>query len=112
MLKILWKKPNGLEIETNSRKETIKHCNSLGWISDELKKAEKPLKINVGDKGSGGFNSFEFHESAILGMNNKQEIADYVKEVNGPHVHLFDWGFIDRCMPLAKIQAKAIEAVK
>jgi hypothetical protein len=34
-----WIKPNGQEIETNDRPETIEHCESIGW-----KEARKPAK--------------------------------------------------------------------
>jgi hypothetical protein len=34
-----WIKPNGQEIETNDRPETIEHCESIGW-----KEAKKPAK--------------------------------------------------------------------
>lgn len=26
-----WKKPNGVEIETNDLEETVTYCQSLGW---------------------------------------------------------------------------------
>ena len=29
--KVLWKKPSGMEMETNDRKETVEYCESLGW---------------------------------------------------------------------------------
>jgi hypothetical protein len=34
-----WIKPNGQEIETNDRPETIEHCESIGW-----KEVKKPAK--------------------------------------------------------------------
>ena len=36
---IKWIRPSGSEIETNDSKETIEHCESLGW-----KKADKPKR--------------------------------------------------------------------
>ncbi len=29
--KVLWRKPSGMEMETNDRKETVEYCESLGW---------------------------------------------------------------------------------
>jgi len=49
-----WIRPSGTEIETNDRKETIKHCKSLGWKEksvkiekkEEVKKVVKKQKSN------------------------------------------------------------------
>ena len=42
MSKILWKKPNGNELETNDMKDTVEYCESLGWE-----------RVGDGDSGDG-----------------------------------------------------------
>ena len=37
-----WKKPSGLEIETNDDKETVEYCESLGW--ERVKETKKKGK--------------------------------------------------------------------
>lgn len=41
-----WKKPSGMEIETNDMDETIEYCKSLGW---EMvgKKDDKPKAASI-----------------------------------------------------------------
>lgn len=73
-------------IRTNERPETIEHCESLGWTltdnpNEEIKIEIEPQSDINADKGSGIFNSYEWHESAIKGMDNAEEIRDYIKEL-------------------------------
>lgn len=89
----IWVKPSGLEIEINDRDESIAKAVELGWT----------LKKNDGDKGSGIPGSDEWHESAILGMDSKDEIKDYCKEAG---VQVDFRGGIDI------VKSKAIEAIK
>lgn len=47
---IKWIKPSGVEIETNDREETVKHCEKLGWTrADEKPKRGRPKKVEVED---------------------------------------------------------------
>lgn len=45
MSTIKWEKPNGNEIETNDREETVEYCKSLGWVkAGEKRKPGRPPK--------------------------------------------------------------------
>ena len=83
---IYWLKDNGLVMRTNDRPETIAYCESMGWTltdnpKEEIKKEIEPQSDINADKGSGILNSYEWHESAIKGMENAEEIRDYIKEL-------------------------------
>ena len=87
---IYWLKDNGLVMRTNDRPETIAYCESMGWtltddpkkeIKKEVQEEVEPQPMINADKGSGVFNSPEYHESAIIGMENQEEIRDYMKEL-------------------------------
>ena len=43
---MLWKKPSGIEIETQGNKETRAYCKSLGWkeISEKKKPNDDPIE--------------------------------------------------------------------
>jgi len=43
-----WKKPSGLEIETNDEKATIEYCESLGWEKVE-EECEEPMGTEAVD---------------------------------------------------------------
>ena len=92
---INWLKDNGQPITTNDREATIKYVESIGW---------KRVDLTVSaDKGSGIPGSFEWHKSAILGMNDKAEILNYLQELKLK---------IDMRGNLKKAKAKAISAIK
>ncbi len=82
---IYWRKDNGHILGTNTREETVKYCESLGWTRtddpDKVQEEVEPQPMINADKGSGVFNSPEYHESAIIGMENQEEIRDYMKEL-------------------------------
>jgi len=81
---IYWLKPGGIVIRTNDRLETIEHCESLGWTLTDNPNEEIKVEIDPtinADKGSGILNSYEWHESAIKGMESAEEIRDYIKEL-------------------------------
>ena len=40
----MWKKPSGLEVETNDEKATIAHCESLKWKRVVAKKPKAAKK--------------------------------------------------------------------
>jgi hypothetical protein len=44
-----WIKPNGTEIETNDREETIEYCKSLGWKDAAEKKPRGRPRKEVTD---------------------------------------------------------------
>lgn len=44
---MIWIKPNGTEIETNDRDETIEYALSLGWKRKEKDKPKAKKKLNV-----------------------------------------------------------------
>ncbi len=48
-----WTKPNGSEIETNDRPETIEHCESLGWKL--IKEKEQSVSVKDLPKEDGRF---------------------------------------------------------
>jgi len=50
---IKWEKPNGQEIETNDRKETVKYCESIGWIQCGSKKEVKQEEVEDAPKRRG-----------------------------------------------------------
>ncbi len=90
-----WLKDNGQPITTNDKEETIKYVESIGW---------KRVDLTVdADKGSGIPGSFQWHKSAILGMNDKAEILDYLNELKLK---------VDMRGNLKKAKAKAISAIK
>ncbi len=91
---INWLKDNGQPITTNDREATVKHVESIGWKRVDL-------TVNA-DKGSGVPGSFEWHKSAILGMSQKAEVFEYLKELKLS---------IDRRGNLKKVKAKAISAI-
>ena len=92
---INWIKPGGVTIRTNDRPATIEKAEELNW---------KRIDLTVdADKGSGIPGSFEWHKSAILGMNDKAEILDYLNELKLK---------IDMRGNLKKAKAKAISAIK
>ena len=82
---IYWRKDNGHILGTNTREETVKYCESLGWTRtedpDKVQEEIEPEPTINADKGSGILNSYEWHESAIKGMENAEEIRDYIKEL-------------------------------
>lgn len=50
-MNIRWKKPSGLEIETNDLDTTVKYCESLGWqrINGETPESEPSTATDPGD---------------------------------------------------------------
>jgi len=89
---ITWLKPNGLQIETNDRKETIEAAERFGW-----------KRMNHAKKGSGIPGTEQCHRTAILGKDSKEEIYQYVVAVCGEHIDLRG--------SIATIQKKAIKAL-
>jgi len=77
---IKWKKPSGVEIVTNDLDATIDMAASLGW---ELVKDSKPMD---GDKGHGKPGTMRWHEVQINAMNDKSEVAQYVKSVTSQDI--------------------------
>jgi len=55
------------------------------------------------DLGSGEFNSKQWHKSAIFGMDNISEVAEYVKQVAGKDVN--------KGVPLDQAKAQAIKLI-
>lgn len=105
---MLWIKPSGIKIETNDRKETIKKCVEMGWEPDkdeiEGSQGDSKKSQNDGDKGSGEFNSIEWHRSAIIAMESKEEVAEYLSEVNGKS--------LDKRLSLESAKQKAIQLIE
>jgi len=87
---IKWLKPSGIEVETNE--ESIEAAEALGW-----------KRVNDGEKGSGQPGSDQWHETAVLGMDSKEEIYQYVVAVCGEHIDLRG--------SISTIQKKAIKAL-
>lgn len=77
--KIEWIKTDGSALKTNSRQATIDYCVSLGWTR---KDEQSELPAVDPDKGSGIPGSVEWLISAILGMENKAELVQYLKEAD------------------------------
>jgi len=50
---IKWEKPNGQEIETNDRNETVEYCESIGWIRCGSKKEVKQEETEEAPKRRG-----------------------------------------------------------
>ena len=46
-----WKKPSGVEIETNDLPETIEYCESLGWEMLDEATIEEPAPESETDSG-------------------------------------------------------------
>lgn len=51
---IKWIKDNGQEIETNDRKETVDHCESIGWkrADDKQKRTRRTREQIEADKAA------------------------------------------------------------
>ena len=76
----IWIKPSGLEIETNDRDATLEAAVCLGWKLKPETTSEPDL-TNDGEKGSGEPGTFEWHESAIKGCSNSDEVEEYMRSI-------------------------------
>lgn len=74
----IWIKPSGLEIETNDRDATLEACVRMGW---KLKLEPTGDTLNDGEKGNGEPGSIEWHESAIKGCSNCEEVEEYMRSI-------------------------------
>ena len=95
-----WIKDNGQEITINDRPENIKYCESLGW---KRKISEETIPNVDGDKGSGIPGTLQWHKSAILGMDSKEEIIAYLESLS---LSVHNGGLLET------IREKAIKAVE
>ena len=74
----IWIKPSGLEIELNDRDETLEAAVRMGW---KLKPAPTDDTSNDAEKGNGEPGSIEWHESAIKGCSNSEEVEEYMLSI-------------------------------
>ena len=83
---IEWIRPSGLSITLQDTENLNKYAINAGW--------------NLADESVNKSN----HEIVILGMDDKKEIEDYVKEIVGID--------IDMRGKLSTVQSKGIKAIK
>ena len=54
-MNILWKKPSGMEIETNDMEATVAYCEGLGWTRvGEVAAPAEGTEVGADDEGMFG----------------------------------------------------------